>query len=598
MDEHQIDESSPDLETEESPNGSPLDNPSPDSETEESPNGNLATNTESANEDDKHNPVMENKSSAKGVFTLETNRFGVVTAFPLMFFNGFTTTIGASKILPYATGIPVGLMLSTIYFFTVVFIEIKKEHPLRRFLLILIFCTGSIYTSFFAIYNQLSEGQLKYQSVTKTVNAHNQFINDLRTSLNQTINKIEKENRKIVKFNSLKQEIEDLRQEREKTKDKDGKGEIAEDIKKSKDNLQNISSVKLSYEYQVHQELNQFSQEKESQLKSDLSVEKFIESNKSFSELFAKDDSLFRDLKEVLENIQGFDSDLLGKNLFQAPNYDDYVKTPTFLVPLEILLNPNSKRQISVVIFAMTVSIFLEIIPLLLGGIETQFKSKRNNVKEDIKNDNESNKTALGQFSSSISTLIKNIKETTIEIWSALTEPIGTTKNLQDEIKNKLTKSISAVGLNDQEKKNFLLFFYRSIDMEDKKILVKQCNSDSQANQKSQEDKSESVQQSDASGNENSKELDLEQNKLKMYEDATALIVDLMQNTRVKWLTRGSNSNKNKEYYYRFDSNKYQEFLAWLLYELTKSEANSANNSLDDDIYTFLKFIFRYEINQ
>ncbi|NEO57758.1 MAG: hypothetical protein F6K54_34670 [Okeania sp. SIO3B5] len=586
MDEHQIDESSPDLETEESPNGS------------------LATNTESANEDDKDNLVTKIKSLARGGITFVTNRFGAVTAFPLMTFNGITTTIGANKILPYGTGIVVGFILSIIYFSIVVFIEIKQEHPLRRFLLILIFCIGSIYTSFFAIYNQLSEGQLKYQSVTKTVIAHNQFINDLRTSLKQTINNIEKENPNIGTVNLLKQEIDEFRQKREEAKDKDGKGEIAEQIKKRNDRLQNISPVELPYEHQVHQNLNQL---KESQLNSYLSVEEFIESNQSFSELFAKDDSLFRNLKEKLENIQEFDSDLLGKNSFQAPNYDNYVKTPTFLVPLEILLNPNSKRQTSFVIFAITVSIFLEVIPLLLGGIQTEFKGKENNVKEDIKNDNEPNKTTLGEFSSSISTLIKNIKETTIEILSALTEPIGTTKNLQDEIKNKLTQSMSAVGLNDQEKKDFLLFFYRNIDMEDKKIAVKQtCNSDSKVNQKSEEDKSESVQQSDASGNEDSKELDQEQNKLKMYEDATALIVDLMQNTRVKWLTKRSTPNTwltqpltllpDKGCYHFSDSKKYQEFLAWLLDELTKSEVKPTKNS--DYIRTSLGLELEYEINQ
>ena len=355
MDEHQIDESSPDLETEESPNGSHLNNPSPDSETEESPNGSLATNTESANKDDKHNLVIKTKSSVKGAATYATNKFGAFAALPLMFFNGITTTIGANKILPYGTGVVVGLLLSTIYFFAVVLIDIKKEHPLRRFLLILILCIGSIYTSFFAIYNQLSEGQLKYQPATKTVNAHNQFINDLRTSLNQTLNNIEKENQNIGAVNLLKQEIDELRQRREEARDKDVKGEIAEQIKKRNDRLQNFSSVESSYEYQVHQELNQLSQKKESQLNSYLGVEEFIESNQSSSELFAKDDSLFRDLKVALENIQGFDSDLLGKNLFQAPNYDNYVKTPTFLVPLEILLNPNSKRQISFIIFAITV---------------------------------------------------------------------------------------------------------------------------------------------------------------------------------------------------------------------------------------------------
>ncbi|NEQ72789.1 MAG: hypothetical protein F6K23_06725 [Okeania sp. SIO2C9] len=584
MDEHQIDESSLDLETEESPNGS------------------LATNTESANEDDKHNLVTKIKSSARGGITFATNRFGAVTAFPLMIFNGITTTIGANKILPYGTGIVVGLILSTIYFFAVVLIEIKKEHPLRRFLLILILCIGSIYTSFFAIYNQLSEGQLKYQPATKTVNAHNQFINDLRTSLNQTINNIEKENPNIGTVNLLKQEIDELRQKREEARDKDVKGEIAEQIKKRNDRLQNISSVESSYEYQVHQELNQLSQKKESQLNSYLSVEEFIESNQSSSELFAKDDSLFRDLKVALENIQGFDSNLLGKNLFQAPNYDNYVKTPTFLVPLEILLNPNSKRQISFLIFAITVSIFLEIIPLLLGGIQTEYKGNSNDVKEDIKNDNEpQNKTALGQFSRSISTLIENLKETRVEIWSALTEPIGTTKNLQNEIKNKLTKSMSAVGLNDQEKKDFLLFFYRNIDMEDKKISVNQIsNSDNQANQKSEKDRSESVQQS--SGSENQQLTDRE--KLQRFEIATVLIIDIMQNTRVKWLTKPLLPNTwltkpllpNKVCYHFLDSKKYQEFLAWWLDELTTNQANPAKNS--DNMHTLLELQSGYEINQ
>lgn len=230
---------------------------------------------------------------------------------------------------------------------------------------------------------------------------------------------------------------------------------------------------------------------------------------------------------------------------------------------------------------------------MLLGGIQTQYKGKGNDVKEDMKNDNKpKTKTALGQFSRSISTLIENLKETRIEIWSALTEPIGTTKNLQDQLKNKLTKSMSAVKFNDsQEKRDFLLFFYQNIDMEDKKISVKQISdSDNQANQKSEKDRLESVQQSSASGNQQL----TQREKLQRFEMASALIVDIMQDTKVKWLTKPLLPNKGC--YYFSDSKKYQEFLAWLLDELTANKANPAKNS--DDMHTLLELQSGYEINQ
>ena len=85
--------------------------------------------------------------------------------------------LGAGLLLPRAVGYSVGILLSVTYFIVVAFSNIRREHPLRRLLLICVFGVGSTYTSFFSIYQQMSEVPLEYQAVERTVEAHNQFIN-------------------------------------------------------------------------------------------------------------------------------------------------------------------------------------------------------------------------------------------------------------------------------------------------------------------------------------------------------------------------------------------------------------------------------------
>lgn len=509
-----------------------------------------------------NNLATKIKLVSQAEFFYSSKRFGVLAALPLMVFNGMTTTIGATKILPVFVGASVGVMLSIIYFFTVVLFQVKQEHPLRRFLLICILCMGSIYTSFFAIYDQLSEGQLKYQPATNTVKAHNQFINDLRTSLNQTINNIEKQNPDIAIINRLKKTDDGLMQRRDQTQEDSGRGYIASRQINIENRLLALQSVEDSYEYQLHQDLTRLLQQKEPQLNSYLSVEEFLNSNQSYSALFAQDDSLFRDILLAIETTQGFDSNLVGEQSFQPPNYDDYVRTPTFLVPMEIFLNPNSRRQVSFIIFAITVSIFLEIIPLLLGGILTEYPGK--NLIAGNHYPKKQRQTVLGQISVATTKFIENINETLFEIWTALRKPIELTDNRKKEFEFKLSQSMSAVNLTGAKKKEFLFKFYERIELAKPRISL---------NKK-------------IAVNNNQSSPSWEQN----FDIATALIVDIMQDTTVKWLTK----SKEEGYYDFVDQKKYEYFITWLLQELNEDKSNSPS----DEAHSSMDVTVTYEINQ
>lgn len=532
---------------------------------------NIDTDQNPQSEDDRNHIKTKINLAVNAVLKYSSNRFGVFASLPLMIFNGVTTTIGATKILPAVVGIPMGVMLSIIYFFIVILFRVKQEHPVRRLLLICILCMGSIYTSFFAIYDQLSEGQLKYQPATSTVNAHNKLINDLRTSLNQIINNIEQQNPNIGAFNLIRKRWDESRETRHQTPDKDEKGEIAAEIDELKKRLQELQWVEVSYEYQLHQNLTRLLQQKETQLNSDLSVEEFLNSNQSYSAIFAQDESLFDDIILAIKTTQEFDSNLVPKQSFQRPNYDDYVRTPTFLVPMEVFLNPNSKRQVSYIIFALTVSIFFEIIPLFLGGILTEYPRKILKQRQ----------TVWGQTSVAITKFIENINEAIFEIWTALRKPIELTENRKKEFEKKLSESMLAVDFNSEEKKQFLFDFYQKIETVDKqKELLEHLNLLNH----------ELTKKRIKLPNKDHDILD-EKNVSEQKNEviATALFIDIMQDTTVKWLTK----SEEPEYYEFVNLKKYEYFITWLLKEL-----NEDKYSPSDTVNSNVSITAKYKINQ
>jgi galactokinase/mevalonate kinase-like predicted kinase len=127
----------------------------------------------------------------------------------------------------------------------------------------------------------------------------------------------------------------------------------------------------------------------------------------------------------------------------------------------------------------------LEVIPLLLGGIQTQYKDakkidtdKIDTGKEEMKTGKKmQRRTALGQFSLLISKSLENINKTISEIWSSLSEPIGMTENLKNEFESKLTKAMTAAGLQGADKKLFLLEFYECIDSKKNNFIAKKLKS-------------------------------------------------------------------------------------------------------------------------
>lgn len=520
-----------------------------------------------------NNQRINEKSSTKlitkitGSIKYTTQSFGAVLALPLMIFNGLTTVSGAAKILPVGIGIPVGTMLSIIYFLVVVLQRIKRKHPLRRFLLVLILSLGSTYTSFFAIYDQLTEDQLKYYSVNTTVNAHNKFINNIRTSLDREINSLEIKDLQIEEFNSLNQKLDILRDKRDKVQDQDLKGEIAEQVERIKERLKELAVVEASSQYQIHSKLSKLKADKKDQLTNRLSIEEFIDLKQSASELFADDSSLYEDIIINLENIDGVNVNELKQQVINSLNYDNYLKTPAFLVPIEVALNPETRRQFNFVVFALIVSIFLEFIPLLLGGIHININRKaevdnENSLKHSPKNTNkknrsksESKKTIINELSEVISVLIQDIKEMRVKLFESVKKPIKIKENIK-----KFHKAILAAQLTDENKYDFLIKFYQNIDPEKRIISMSKFSDEKLSEEKLSEENSR-------------------------FRIAACLLIDVMRDSRVGWLNKplvsftlrlpGQNTGE-----WHFDNEtKYQEFLDWWL-----DEMNNDSEELEDHL--------------
>ncbi len=428
---------------------------------------------------------------------------GAFLATPFMLFNAVTTIAGVTLILPMASGLPIGIFLSSAYILVTVSENIKKQHSLRRLVLLYIFATCSTYTSFFSIYEEMSEVKLEHQAIEKTVETHNNFVNNLRVSLTKQINDLSTENPKIDKIKRLKQDLEKFTEQRAQF-DKEGKdkaaGEMAGRVKYTKKELQTLlESMEDSSSYQFHQKLVDLQEQKKTTLKSSLSVQTFIDSGQTSAELFAQDASLYRDIFSELENTstKAVDSDFAKNN--KPPVNDEYIKTPIFLIPFETLVSGSANRQLGFMVFAIMISILMEIIPLLLSGINAEEREgDEDNIEDRLQNGRlllpareprdllienlpayeleyppKVAKHPMDRTSQLVSSFVFDTKRLYLDIYKSMSRGVGTADNIKNIVDKKLHQSMASAHLNTAEEQyTFLVLFYESIHRDDLEISL------------------------------------------------------------------------------------------------------------------------------
>lgn len=480
-------------------------------------------------------------SKTSGKINFITNRAGAFFAIPFMLFNAVTTVAGVTLILPASSGLPIGIFLSTTYILVTISEKIKREHPLRRLVLLYIFAICSGYTSFFSIYQEMSEVKLEHQAAEKTVNTHNNFINNLRVSLNKEINELATGNANISKVKRLNEELVKITEQRAKF-DKEGKdkaaGELAGRIKYARRNIEALmTSMESSVEYRFHEKLVALQEDKKETLRNSLTVQSFIQSKQTPSELFARDASLYRDMFAELETTNKDAAESNFGKINQPPKYDDYLKTPIFLIPFETLIG-GANRQLSFMAFAILISILMELIPLLLSGIVTEESEEKEEIEipnsqlilpahdshdreliyEHVKAvDVEAlpvlARTPLTQTSQLVSTFVLDIKKLYTEIYQSFSRGIGTNDNVKSIVDRKLHQSMASAHLHTlEEQYTFLVLFYESIHRDALEISLSNF----------------------PDGN----NLDDEFFRYKM---AAALFISVMRDKRVGWLKKSAN---------------------------------------------------------
>lgn len=506
-------------------------------------------------------PRILDKISIKinGFIKFITPSFGAALTFPLIVFNGLTTVNGAGIILPAAIGYPLASMLSIIYFILLVSVKVKRKHPFRTSSLIAILFLASLYTSFFSIYKEISDESLLAQSEEKALKQHNQFLLKLSDYIGDEINKIgnfaelsvslDKEIKQLdeqYKFliaeagkamrNNDRAIAYDLRMqakkvlkeiEAKKIKIKAAKSNI--NYKSSQKLLEIQSDVNKSREEFEKNQNNFLGEEKQDNSLKDLvsiNIEEEINSSSIstivsniFHLIFSQKDG--EDSEELYSYYQSNDSlynqfininsdDFHGLYNHLEPKRDDYRRTPYFLVPIELSI--GGTRQLTFSMFALIVALTFELIPLLLGGINLSYEDQ-NTSKEE--------------------------------------------QNKIDIIYEKLLLILVSVGLvREEDKQEFLLFFYSQIDHDKKTISLSSFMTDNLSRFISK-----NYQKLDTI----SSKLDSIEKINNTYFMAASLFIDIMSNDMFKLLEQDSEilskdsdneSNDNKITQYETDSSQ------------------------------------------
>jgi hypothetical protein len=111
------------------------------------------------------------------------DRVLVVTIFGMTLGSGYTTIMGAKEIFPTeGSGILVGLSAQVILFLLLTN-TVLKSTPLRKWSIVAVLASFSIYTSYFAYYDSLASSTNIQVAYDRAVTAHQNFISKVYTPL-------------------------------------------------------------------------------------------------------------------------------------------------------------------------------------------------------------------------------------------------------------------------------------------------------------------------------------------------------------------------------------------------------------------------------
>jgi hypothetical protein len=400
---------------------------------------------------------------------VELSHLGAFLALPFVLINTVTTVRGSTLVLEFSTGISIGIVLSITYFLVLALRNLKREHPLRRQALVVIFLVVSAYTSFFSIYEKINPEGLENQSVETIVSSHNNLVDELRNSLEQDIKQLQSQNPDFLNIDKLTEKLKKAREERHALDENSKKdpsseaGERADEIQnKIKPELERLEGKnKSSQKYQEYSRLQAIKKDEFSdkgRLNKSISTQEFIASKKTSSQQFEEDKAVYKNISSKLSN----------SSKITQPKSDNYVKTPMFLIPIEFLAAGG--RKTSFAVFAIMIAIGMEMIPLLLAGMRhTSSLSQDNNLHpENIGNTNSANnirRNIITQISEKITEFNKDLQDLFREVYNSWFYYTELTENARKNLYLKLEEAMILAGVDKPEKRyKFLILFRGLID--------------------------------------------------------------------------------------------------------------------------------------
>lgn len=110
----------------------------------------------------------------------------------LNFGSGYTTIVGASQIFPGMVGYASGGIIQLVLFLLLSG-SAASHAPIRKWLTVIVFSFISVYTSFFAYYDKLTEKEQKQESYQRALIASQQVRSDLLAPLENQVRQLEGE---------------------------------------------------------------------------------------------------------------------------------------------------------------------------------------------------------------------------------------------------------------------------------------------------------------------------------------------------------------------------------------------------------------------
>lgn len=539
-------------------------------------------------------------------FKYTTNSAGASIAFFFAAFNAATTTTGAAIILPKLIGYPIGSLISLAYFIILSSTKIKAQHPLRRLLLILIFAPFSAYTSFYSIYNAMSEGRLQEQAFKEIVKSHNHLVTEINGYLREIMSKSNNSSERIItQVENIEEEIKKLNKQREETPDGDIKGYLAGEVQKKTNEKDSIAKDPA---YKIYIQTQKILNDNKNQLVL-FNAKQLYDQKESGEQIFQKDQDLYTNINNSISGLN-LEKIKIAKKLKDLgledtlKNEDNYVLVPIFLVPLNSI--SSGSKEARFVWISLILAIGMEIIPILLSGIHIVEKEEKNIEKpenstsadnetkttEDISENNNKidvkSKTVISQISEIITSLILDIKEFRCNIWNACIEVVSVSEffNSRNHISQRLKKAMEASQLIDTNQKHkFLQEFYNTIDHDLKSINIENCQNQLASklfvdimHKKAQWLVREPTWEYDNHKSDNSGS----NNQPNQSENTSSFGNN---GNAVKKLKKSNRKNNNEKCFdagqWYFPEEKYQEFLDWWLESHTD---NTNNNSPKENV--------------